>query len=573
MSRADDERPQIQAVSPPDAIHQRPSPLAEDFSKEIEQKFENIDGQSIRSVHTQSTTRQSQDVEIQTDALHRTVTPKQPTVKVPRARRRGLFSRFALVAEVTNPYDYPNNVKWFITFIVAIAGAAAPVGSAIIFPTLDQVSSDLNTTPTTTNLAVALYMLSMAIFPLWWSAFSETSGRRSIYLTSFALFIVFSVLSAVAHSISMLIVVRLLAGGAAASVQAVGAGTIADIWLSEERGRAMGIFYLGPLCGPFLAPILGGILGQHWNWRATQWALVIYGVLTWVLVFFALPETLPETKSVVEIAEADNASSLQGGSRPPLSRTSTREVAQQKSKKYLKAARIMFLDPLRVIMYLRFMPVLLTVYYSAVTFGSLYVLNVSIQYTFEREPYAYQTIIIGLLYIPNSLGYLLASLLGGRWMDNIMKREALKANRIDERGKLIYHPEDRMRENAWLGACLYPAAFIWYGWTVEKGVFWIVPMIANFFYGVGSMLIFAMATTMLTEFMPGRSSSGVALNNLCRNILSCIGGIVGAPLIASIGNGWLFTILGIWTFSSASVIWAMKRFGPQWREKMDRDLC
>lgn len=75
----------------------------------------------------------------------------------------------------------------------------------------------------------------------------------------------------------MLIVMRMLAGGAAASVQAVGAGTIADIWLSEERGRAMGYFYLGPLCGPFLAPIIGGIIGQHWGWRATQWALAIYG--------------------------------------------------------------------------------------------------------------------------------------------------------------------------------------------------------------------------------------------------------------------------------------------------------
>jgi MFS family permease len=84
-------------------------------------------------------------------------------------------------------------------------------------------------------------------------------------------------------------------------------------------------------------------------------------------------------------------------------------------------------------------------------------------------------------------------------------------------------------------------------------------MIANFFYGFGSMLIFAMATTMLTEFMPQRSSSGVALNNFVRNIFSCVGGIVGAPLISAIGNGWLFTILGIWALSSASVIWAMRR--------------
>ena len=70
-------------------------------------------------------------------------------------------------------------------------------------------------------------MLSMAIFPLWWSSFSETLGRRTIYLTSFTLFILFSILAAVSINIAMLIVMRILGGGAAASVQAVGAGTIA----------------------------------------------------------------------------------------------------------------------------------------------------------------------------------------------------------------------------------------------------------------------------------------------------------------------------------------------------------
>ena len=120
-------------------------------------------------------------------------------------------------------------------------------------------------------------MLSMSIFPLWWSAFSETFGRRSIYLISFSLFLVFGVLAAISTSIGMLVVFRLLSGGAAASVQAVGAGTIADIWEVRERGRAMGMFYLGPLCGPLFAPIIGGALAQRWGWRSTQWFLAIYG--------------------------------------------------------------------------------------------------------------------------------------------------------------------------------------------------------------------------------------------------------------------------------------------------------
>ncbi|KAJ9646955.1 uncharacterized protein PV06_04209 [Exophiala oligosperma] len=534
----------------------------------------------VRSVHTthstapseQSTVGESQDIEIADDVLQRTITPKSPLVKVPRSKRRGLFSRFAIVAEVTQPFDYKDSTKWFITFIVAVAAAAAPIGSSIILPTLEDVAKDLHSTPTTTNLSVALYMLSMAIFPLWWSMFSELFGRRSVYIVSFALFVLFAVISAESQSIGMLVGMRMLSGGAAASVQAVGAGTIADIWESRERGRAMGTFYLGPLCGPLAAPIVGGVLGQHWDWRATQWALVIYGVLAWVLLFFGLPETLRATKDIVDEAANETTSSMSDRSGAPLSRTSTREAVQQSSQKYLKVLKMLLVDPLQVILYIRFMPVLLTVYYSAITFGSLYVLNISVQYTFERPPYQFSTIIIGLLYIPNSIGYILASVFGGRWMDSIMKREALKARRIDERGKLIFHPEDRMRENAWLGALLYPVALVWYGWTAEKGVLWIVPMIANFFYGVGSMLIFAMSTTMLTEFMPRRSSSGVALNNFCRNILSCVGAIVGAPVISGIGNGWLFTILGIWTLSSASVIWAMKRFGPRWREKMDREL-
>ena len=133
-------------------------------------------------------------------------------------------------------------------------------------------------------------MLSMSIFPLWWSSFSETLGRRTIYLTSFALFLLFNVLAAVSKNIAMLIVTRMLGGGAAASVQAVGAGTIADIWDVRVRGKAMGIFYLGPLCGPLFAPIIGGALAEKFGWRSTQWFLAIYGGAVLVFLFFALPE-------------------------------------------------------------------------------------------------------------------------------------------------------------------------------------------------------------------------------------------------------------------------------------------
>ncbi len=200
-------------------------------------------------------------------------------------------------------------------------------------------------------------------------------------------------------------------------------------------------------------------------------------MITWVFILFALPETLKAKKRLEEKAEAEGSANATGPTtRPTLGRTSTKEQVQQKTKKYTRMLRMFFLDPLKIVLWLRFPAVALTVYYAAVTFGSLYVLNVSIQLSFERAPYNFPTIIVGLLYIPNSLGYFLASIFGGRWMDWIMRREAIKSGRIGEDGKPIYRPEDRMKENAWLGAIMYPAALVWYGWTVQKGVYWLAPV-------------------------------------------------------------------------------------------------
>lgn len=86
------------------------------------------------------------------------------------------------------------------------------------------------------------------------------------------------------------------------------------------------------------------------------------------------------------------------------------------------------------------------------------------------------------------------------------------------------------------------------------------------------MIIFGMSTTMLTEFMPKRSSAGVAVNNFMRNIFACVGSFITAPAIHGIGSGWLFTIVGIVAFASSSVIWSMRHFGPRWRESLDANM-
>src|SRR5947209_4085968 len=156
---------------------------------------------------------------------------------------------------------------------------------------LSAAARDFHTSSTIMNLSIALYSQAVAITPLWWSSLAETRGRRPVYLLSFFLAVAFNTACAVSTSISMFLVFRILAGATAASVQAVGAATVADVWDLSHRGRAMGAFFLGPMVGPLVAPILGGAVSHVWGWRATQWVMVIYSGPLWLAMVLFLPET------------------------------------------------------------------------------------------------------------------------------------------------------------------------------------------------------------------------------------------------------------------------------------------
>ncbi|PTD03260.1 MFS antiporter QDR3 [Fusarium culmorum] len=436
-------------------------------------------------------------------------------------------------------------------------------GSTVVYPALPILVDEFNTTETITNLSVALYMISMAIFPLWWSSFSEEFGRRTIYLISFSLFVIFSILSAISKNITMLIIFRMCAGGASASAHSTGAGSIADMFEVFERGRAMSIFYLGPLLGPMIAPVVGGALTQEIGWQATMWFLAIYGLVVLLMILFFLPETLQRKPEAV-LPTADTQE---------LSRMRTMDSAKIKTRNFAKSVRRFLIDPLGVLLYLRFPPVLITVLLAAIAFGSLYVVNIAIQQKFSREPYNFGQLSIGLMYIPGGLGYIVGSLSGGRWIDKIMAREARKAGRYDEDGKLIYLPEDRMRENAWVMTTMYPLALLMFGWVLRYGLHPAVPCVALFLFGISSMLVFSVATTMLTELIRKRSSSGVAVNNFVRNTLSCTGAIVAAPWINAIGTGWVFTILCICCLIISYIcIFLLRKNATKWRKAMDKAL-
>ncbi len=112
------------------AITHHGAPKPETLSSDLDEKISLSSTAHSNHNNTSRTSPTKSDLETATTTEEdETTTP----VKIPRSQRRGLFGRFTLVAEVEEPKHYPRRTKWFITFNIALAAVAAPLGSAIIF--------------------------------------------------------------------------------------------------------------------------------------------------------------------------------------------------------------------------------------------------------------------------------------------------------------------------------------------------------------------------------------------------------------------------------------------------------
>ncbi|ODQ63320.1 MFS general substrate transporter [Nadsonia fulvescens var. elongata DSM 6958] len=591
-------------------------------------------------VEIQNLPSESKDIIKATTSIQTNVDfPRTEAVTIPRSRRRGLLGPITLLPEVDDPYLYSNKMKNTIIFIIAFASMIGPMGTSIILPAMTDIAIGLQTSRILTNVAFGIYLLAMGIFPLWWSRMSEFFGRRSIYVISFGLYVVTSIGCALSTNIGMFIAFRILAGGSSASVQSLGAGTIGDIYVTTERGRAAGWYYLGPLAGPLISPVIGGLLTQRWGWRSTQWFCTILSGCIFLMILVFLPETLKHNSSnqsqseklekkpritskpiqqINEQTETNNTlnKEIMGSLTQTYSRESRLHLTQstmsgdiylgevdelsgdiEVQSQYSQSSQgkentitesnaepqppksqdssqvfyelslveklhLLFISPMRTLRILRYPPVFLSIMCSTYCFFCLYLMNIRLESTFSRPPYNFSNTLVGLIYLPNSVSYIVASLINGSWSDKNIKRS------IAKHGKLI--PEKRIAINVYLGSIIYPASLIFFGWTSDKKVFWLVPLIGTFCFGAASMILFGTFLTYLVDALPGRGSSGVALNNLCRMTGAFIASFTADPLAEAMGSGWMFTMWSLIAYFLIGLLILIKKRGDHWRATSPR---
>ncbi|GAA6025940.1 hypothetical protein JCM11491_005120 [Sporobolomyces phaffii] len=482
------------------------------------------------------------------------------------------------------PYTiHSNKVRWIIVLLVAAAGMMSPLSANIYFPVIPAIAQDLRTSTQSINLSVTIYMIAQGVTPSFFGAICDVLGRRPVYIINFLIYLGACAGLASTHSYGELLGLRVLQATGSASVIAIGSGSIGDVAPPSERGLYMSVYGLGPMLGPAIGPVVGGALSDAYGWQSLFWFLFALGGTILVAIILFLPETLRSIVGNGSIpARGMNLSLLSIWHERRRARSSPTDATsvvsiEKPPKKTWKDVR-----PLDSLKMFREKDVLTLLTFNSATYSLFYATTASTGTVF-KDVYGLNETDLGLCYLANGVGCLMATFVNGPRMtrdykyvkrrEDEKKKEAAAGGgiceaKVKDLNDLSTFPieQARLRSLPYYFVALV-CSTIAYGWFVNYGLHLSAPLIMQFIIGLTVTSMFNMSQTLMVDLYPGQGASATAANNLYRCLAGAGTTAFIDPLINRMGVGWAFTFLPLLNTCFLPLVWLEVRNGMKWRRE------
>lgn len=166
----------------------------------------------------------------------------------------------------------------------------SPFAIDMYLPAFQQLGKEFSVPPTTVSLTVSSYFIGMALGQVFYGPLLDRFGRKRPLLVGLGLFIITSLVCALAGNVNQLIAVRFLQalGGCAAGVASL--AMVHDFFPVQEGAKILSRLILFIAISPLLAPTLGGVMMLWVGWRSVFIVLAIVVAVIFVLIRYLLPE-------------------------------------------------------------------------------------------------------------------------------------------------------------------------------------------------------------------------------------------------------------------------------------------
>ncbi|HUE25289.1 MAG TPA: MFS transporter [Solirubrobacteraceae bacterium] len=172
------------------------------------------------------------------------------------------------------------------------AAALLQLDGTLITVALPSVAHGLHVSNGSTAIVLSAYFAAYALTLLPGGSLVDRFDARRLALLGLGVFAVGAAAGAVAPTIAVLVVSRVIQGVGAGLVSPAALAGAVSGFPPERRGSALGIWGASAGVSNLLGPVLGGILTVAFGWRADWWALVPLAVLAGIGIVRMVPPTV-----------------------------------------------------------------------------------------------------------------------------------------------------------------------------------------------------------------------------------------------------------------------------------------
>ena len=445
-----------------------------------------------------------------------------------------------------NPHNWPSWVRWSYTVLLSILVICVAYGSACISGGLGTVEKKFHVGMEAAILSCSLMVIGFSLGPLIWSPVSDLYGRRVAYFVSMGLYVIFNIPCALAPNLGCLLACRFLCGVWSSSGLCLVGGSIADMFPSETRGKAIAFFAFAPYVGPVVGPLVNGFISVSTG----RMDLIFWVNMAFAGVMWIISSAIPETYAPVILKR--KAARLRKETGNP--KIMTEQEAQGVSMSEMMRACL-----LRPLYFAVTEPVLVaTCFYVCLIYSLLYAFFFAFPVIFG-ELYGYKDNLVGLMFIPIVIGALWA-LATTFYCEN-------KYLQIVKQRKPT--PEDRLL-GAKIGAPFAAIALWILGATAYKHIIWVGPASAGLAFGFGMVLIYYSLNNYIIDCYVQYASSALATKVFLRSAGGAAFPLFTIQMYHKLNLHWGSWLLAFISTAMIALPFAFSYWGKGLRHKLSK---
>jgi len=407
--------------------------------------------------------------------------------------------------------------------IVGTAALAVAMSQSLLIPVLGLLPAQIPSHPSESTvewLLTSTLLVGAVAVPLF-GRLGDMFGKRLMLAVAVLALVVGSVLSAVTTNVPLLIIGRAIQGASMAAIP-LGISLLASLLPRDKVGPAIALISAMLGVGGALALPIGGLIGEHVDFRWTFWITAIVGALSLIGIWTVVPEAPSRTRGRVDYLGAVLLSAALVALLLPLAQTSEWGWGSGKTIGLLILAVVLLLvfgvverrtkAPLVDLTALRRRPIVLT-NVASILFGfALFAMMIgTAQYVQAPKESGYgfasSILVSGLAILPAGLMMLLLSNVSAAMIHRIGAPKTLA-----------------------IGALIVGG-----GWVIRialTGHLWEI-IVGTAVIGVGVALGYAAMPTLINTHTPvAELAAANGLNSLARSLGTSLASAIGGSILA-----------------------------------------